>query len=403
MKMTRRTFLKSAAATAAMGMLSGLPRLAFANLPTENRFVLVILRGALDGLAAVPPYGDVNYKSARGSLAFNPPGMEDGVLDLDGFYGFNPALAPLLPLYQQKQLMVVHAVASPYRERSHFDAQNVLENGTINPGGSAGWLNRALVALNAELTSAIAINEQVPLVLQGALQVENWAPKGRTIDTKSDYMTKVAAMYQQDMLLKDPFNEAMKTQAIAEQTLPMDDANASNKAKNPDQLYTAARALGGFLAKADGPRVAVMEAGGWDTHFRQGTANGTLANRLGDLARGLAELPTAIGDSWKKTVVVVVTEFGRTVAENGTGGTDHGTGSMALVMGGAVAGGQVMAQWPGLAPANLYQGRDLQPTTDMRSIFKTVLAGHLNVPAAALESDVFPASSTATALKGMLV
>lgn len=402
MKMTRRTFVKSAGAAAAVGMLSGFPRLAFANLPTENRFILVILRGALDGLAAVPPYGDANYKTARGSLAFNPPGMEDGVLDLDGFYGFNPALQPLLPLYQQKQVMVVHAVASPYRERSHFDAQNVLENGTINAGGSAGWLNRALVALNAEPTSAIAINEQIPLVLQGKMQVESWAPKGRKMDAKSDYMTKMAAIYQQDPLLKDAFSEAMKTQEIAEQSLPMDDANASNNAKNPDQLYMAARATGEFLAKPDGPRVAVMEAGGWDTHFRQGTSNGVLANRLGDLAKGLAELPAAMGDSWNKTVVVVVTEFGRTVAENGTGGTDHGTGSMALVMGGNIRGGRVLAQWPGLAPANLYQGRDLQPTTDMRSIFKTVLAGHLNVPPAALENDVFPQSASAGAIKGIL-
>ena len=213
MKMTRRTFVKSAGAAAALSLL---PRFAFANLPTENRFILVILRGALDGLAAVPPYGDANYKSARGTLAFNPPGMEDGVLDLDGFYGFNPALQPLLPLYQQKQVMVVHAVASPYRERSHFDAQNVLENGTINPGGSAGWLNRALVSLNAQPTSAIAINEQIPLVLQGPMQVESWAPKGHTMDAHSDYMTKMAAIYQQDPMLKGAFSEAMNTQAIAE-------------------------------------------------------------------------------------------------------------------------------------------------------------------------------------------
>ncbi len=400
MKMTRRTFMKSAGAAAALSLL---PRLAFANLPTENRFVLVILRGALDGLAAVPPYGDPSYKSARGDLAFNAPGMEDGVLDLDGFYGFNPALQPLLALYQQKQLMVIHAVASPYRERSHFDAQNVLENGTINPSGSVGWLNKALVALNAQPTSAIAINQQVPLVLQGNLQVESWAPKGRELDAKSDYMTKMSALYQQDALLKDPFNEAMQTQTLAQQALPTDDANASNKAKNPDQLYAAARAAGQFLAKDDGPRIAVLEAGGWDTHFRQGTSNGILFNRLGDLAKGLAELPTAMGGSWKKTVVVVVTEFGRTVAENGTGGTDHGTGGMALVMGGAIDGGKVMAQWPGLAPEKLYQNRDLLPTTDLRSVFKTVLAGHLNVPATALENDIFPGSSGAPMLKGILV
>ena len=401
MDLTRRQFIKSAGATAAVAWASGLPRMAFATLPTDNRFILVILRGALDGLAAVVPYGDPNYKSARGGLAFNPPGMEDGVLDLNGFFGLNPALQPLLPLYQQKQMLAIHAVASPYRERSHFDAQNVLENGTISPGGTAGWLNRTLQVLNGANGSAIALNQQIPLVLQGKASVASWAPKGHDLDAQSGYMTKITAMYGHDPLLGPAFSQAVQTQAMAEQSLGMDDVDASKNAKNPHALYESARAAGTFLAQPTGPRMAVLEAGGWDTHFRQGTSNGVLFNRLSDLANGLAALPTSLGPAWKKTVVVVVTEFGRTVAENGTGGTDHGTGSVALVLGGAIRGGQVLGAWPGLAPANLYQARDLAPTTDMRSIFKTVLTTHLAVPSAPLETVIFPNSANAAPLTGI--
>jgi uncharacterized protein (DUF1501 family) len=402
MKITRRNFIKNAGALAALGVVSGFPRLSFANLPTDNRFILVILRGALDGLAAVPPYGDRDYKQQRGTLAFASPGEADGVLDLDGFFGFNPALQPLLPLYQKKQLAIIHATSSPYRERSHFDAQNLLENGTINPGGSEGWLNRALQALNADNGAAIAFNQQIPLVLQGKLNVESWAPKNRDVDASSDYMTKIAKMYKQDALLSAAFDEGMKAQSIAEESLSKDDLTASRNAKGADQLYSAAKAAAVFLTKENGPRVAVLEAGGWDTHARQGTADGQLYNRLADLGAGLAVLPEAMGGVWKKTVVIVVTEFGRTVAENGTGGTDHGTGTVAFVMGGGVNGGKVLGQWPGLGSGNLYQNRDLMPTTDMRSIFKTMLYAHLQTPIDTLENNIFPQSASAGLIKNLL-
>ena len=363
MGISRREFLKGAGAMAALGAI-GFPRLSFATLPTDHRFILVILRGALDGLAAVPAYGDREYKSQRGGLAFAMPGELDGALDLNGFFGLNPALQPLLPLYQQQQMAVIHAVASPYRERSHFDAQNLLENGTQSPGGTEGWLNRALQILKADPGAGIAINQQIPLVLQGKLSMESWAPKGRDVNASSDYMTKIASLYQQDPLLSSAFQEGMQVQSMA-QGMSQDDLTASRNAKDAGALYNGAKAAALFLTKENGPRVAVMEAGGWDTHARQGTANGQLYNRLADLGHGLAALPEAFGPVWKKTVVVVVTEFGRTVAENGTGGTDHGTGSAVFVMGGAMRGGQVLGRWPGLASGSLYQGRDLMPTTDM--------------------------------------
>lgn len=403
MTMTRRDFLKSVGALSVCTALSlGFPRLSFASLPADNRFVFVILRGALDGLAAVPPYGDRNYASMRGPLAFHPPGGEDSALDLNGFFGLHPAMEPLLPLYQQKHLAIVHAVASPYRERSHFDAQNLLENGTTHPGGTDGWLNRALLELRATDSSAIAINQQVPLVLQGKLQVGSYAPKGPKWHEESDYMQKMKALYSQDSSLASSFGEGVRTQEIAQASLPVDDKMAGGKAGGADQLYAAAQAATMFLAREDGPRVAVLEAAGWDTHAGQGTSHGALANRLADLARGLAYLPQGMGTSWDKTVVAVATEFGRTVHINGTNGTDHGTGSMVMVMGGGVRGGRVLGAWPGLSENALYQGRDLQPTTDMRSIFRTVLYAHMGVSEASLNHVIFPQSEPAGYMNDLL-
>jgi uncharacterized protein (DUF1501 family) len=384
-------------------MASTWPRLTFANLPTDNRFILVILRGALDGLSAVPPYGDPAYKARRSTIALSRPGEGDGTFDLNGFFGLHPALDGLMPLYQNKQLAVFHATSSPYRERSHFDAQNLLENGTTHAGGSSGWLNRALEVLQGGNGSAIAINQQVPLVLQGELVAASWAPKSREVDASSAYMTKIASLYKNDPMFASSFDESMRMQDVASQALTQDDMKASGRAKGSEQLYAAAKAAAVFLKKDNGPRVAVLEASGWDTHARQGGATGQLATRLHDLGNALGSLPQALGaDVWNKTVVMVVTEFGRTAAENGTGGTDHGTGGVAFVMGGSVRGGQVFGQWPGLGDGNLYQGRDVMPTTDMRSIFKTVLYAHLRAPVDALESTVFPDSHSATMIRGLM-
>ncbi len=399
--MQRRSFIQSAGALAGLSLMGG-PRLAFADLAGDQRIIIVILRGALDGLAAVAPYGDRDYATARGGLAFAPPGNDEGLIDLDGFYGLNPALAPLQALYKQREMAIIHAVATPYRDRSHFDAQNLLENGTTKPGGTVGWLNRTLQLLKADGTRAIALNQQVPLILQGLLETATWSPKGRDIDPNSDYLTKVAQLYQQDPFLGGAFAEAMRTEAMAAQALSSDDRMAARTAKGADQLFNAAKAAATFLATDGGPRLAVLEASGWDTHARQGTTNGQLFNRLNELARALAVFPAGLGAVWKKTVVLVVTEFGRTVAENGTGGTDHGTGGVALVLGGAIAGGQVFGAWPGLAPAKLYQNRDLMPTTDLRSLFKTVLADRLKVPMGPLESEIFPNSTAAGLIKGLM-
>lgn len=390
--LTRRNFIKSA------GLLTGcalFPRLTFASLPTDNRFILVILRGALDGLAAVPAYGDKSYASLRRSLAFAPPGEADGLLDLNGFFGLHPSLQPMLTLFQTGQMAIIHATATPYRERSHFDAQNLLENGTDKSGGDNGWLNRALGVLGSDATTAIALNPQTPLVLQGEVKTLSWAPKGeRKID--SSYMEKITELYSEDETLGTAFNEGLRADALMQSELSQEDLLSAGKALGAQHLYGAAKAAAIFLSAEKGPRVAVLEAGGWDTHANQGTGNGQLANRLADLGRALGELPELLGGSvWNKTVVVVVTEFGRTVAENGTKGTDHGTAGVTFLMGGRINGGKIYGEWPGLADSDLYQGRDLKPTTDMRGIFKTILYAHLNAPKDKLDSIIFPGSTDA--------
>lgn len=402
MPLSRRDFLLRLGAAGACGLMAGLPRLSFASLPTDQRFILVILRGALDGLAAVAPYGDRDYKGQRKALAFGQPGEAEGVLNLDGFFGLNPAMKPLLSLYQQNQMAIVHAVATSYRSRSHFDAQNLLENGTVRPGGHEGWLNRALVALNADKGSAMAFNRQVPLVLQGSIGVASWAPKKGELNEESNYMQRISALYAKDPHLAAAYDDAIRAQGMADMALSEEDQKASGKAKGPEHLLTTAQAAAAFLAKEDGPRMAVLEAGGWDTHARQGTVNGALAPKLADLAEALAILPRAMGGVWSKTTVVVVTEFGRTVSENGTGGTDHGTGTVAFVLGGAIRGGQVLGRWPGLAEDKLFEGRDLYPTTDLRSLLKTVLYSRMGASRSILENQVFPGSSDAGFLQGLV-
>jgi uncharacterized protein (DUF1501 family) len=393
MSISRRDLIKSAGALTFLSGFAGLSNLAFADINgTDKRFVLVILRGGMDGLAAVAPYGDPNYEAARGEgLAYAP----NEVVNLDGFFGLSSSLDSLLPIYTAKQLAVFHAVSLPYRSRSHFDSQNVLENGTAFPSGVSGWLNNALSLLGASRTDAMALNQQIPLVLQGKLGVASWAPKGTSFDLNSLYISSISKLYKQDSLLGDSFAAGIAAQQMAEASLPKDDMMASKGAKDADALVGAAKAAAAFLVQKTGPKVAVLEAGGWDTHVNQGKAVGHLATRLKYLGDSLGILRDDLtkGGVWDKTVVVVVTEFGRTVHENGTKGTDHGTGGVSFVMGGAVKGGKVFGSWEGLSTEKLFKGRDLMPTTDMRSIFKTVLVKHFGASSAAVDASVFPVPS----------
>jgi uncharacterized protein (DUF1501 family) len=383
----RRTLLRT---SLQLTLLAPLTRLASAAAKPDARFVLVILRGALDGLAAVAPYGEPQYQTLRGPLALGSPGTEGGVLKLDGTFGLHPSLANLHALYQTRELTVLHAVATPYRERSHFDAQKVLEAGKLTPAATdGGWLNRALAALHAggDSRGAVALNDTVPLVLRGEVAVSTWAPS-RLPDADEDLLARVRRMYEAvDPALASKLNEALDARAIAG-----DAAGGAMGGGPAQQVAPLVNAAARFLKSPDGPRIAVLDVGGWDTHANQGAAQGNLALRLRGLDSGIKTLKDELGAVWADTTVLVVTEFGRTVAVNGTRGTDHGTAGIALLAGGSVSGGRVLADWPGLGARDLYQNRDLRPTTDLRSVFKGVLAERFGLPEATLERSVFPDS-----------
>lgn len=368
-------------------------RLAFAKGQTgDKRFVLVILRGAMDGLSVVVPVGDPDYAKQRGKLALS---QQDGLLPLTGDFMLHPALPTVHTLYQQRQTLLLQAVASPYRERSHFDAQDLLENGSDRPHGRPdGWLGRALGPLGAE---GLAVGQDLPLVLQGPGQVTTWAPSALP-DADPGFLARVADLYAGDPLLGPALAKGLEANALAEAVL--DGKPLPKGGKRAEAAL--AEGAGKLMTSAGGPSIAVIELGGWDTHTNQGTTRGRLPVALGGLDAALAGLQKGLGSAWDQTVVAVVTEFGRTVAPNGSGGTDHGTATVALLLGGAVRGGQVVADWPGLTKGALYENRDLRPTLDLRAPLKGVLAGHLGLGSATLRDRVFPGSGAVAPLDGLL-
>lgn len=392
----RREFISSALLG---GVATLLPRVPVAATKSDARFILVILRGALDGLGAVPAYGDGNYASKRGALAITGPTQK-----LDGMFALHPSMSHLYQRYREKQLIVFHAVASPYRERSHFDGQDWLENGMAQlKSVRDGWLNRALPVLPATQRRstdqiAVALAQNVPLVLRGDVAVNSWAPS-RLPAADADTLQRIADLYSTDEYFATRLQSALAADGIAGQGM----STSMGGKRDPLNGFSAVTsAAGKFLAAPDGPRVAVIEVGGWDTHANQGAEEGQLGNRLRGLDQGLEVLRSSLGPAWSNTVMLIVTEFGRTVAVNGTRGTDHGTATCSFLTGGAVAGGRVIADWPGLRTADLYQQRDLKPTLDLRAVFKGVLAAHLGATQSDLETKVFPESGNAKALEGLV-
>ena len=407
--MQRREFLGLGALVAAGALVS--TRVAFAGAGARQpRFVLIILRGALDGLAAVPPYADPDYASLRREVALRAPGEAGGALPLNGFFGLHPALGFLQHCYTARELIVLHAVASPYRERSHFDGQDVLENGSVAAHAlPSGWLNRALAQLPGALPreAGVALGQNVPLVMRGPAAVTSWSPT-RLSALDEETLARLTDLYAADPLLSVRLADALAADAlVAAEDTATGQMQGSAQPPRGVQAYNAryaqvVQAAAGFLRQENGPRVAVFDTSGWDTHANEGAAQGQLAGRLGALDQALATLKQGLGAAWSDTAVLLVTEFGRTAAVNGTRGTDHGTGAAAFLLGGAVAGGRVIADWPGLATHALYQGRDLAPTLDLRSVCKGILAEHLGVPERALEDGVFPDSRAAKPLRGLL-
>jgi uncharacterized protein (DUF1501 family) len=413
----RREFLGAGALVAGGALLTSRISFARANTNGNSRFVFVILRGAVDGLAAAPPYGDHDYAGLRRDLALHPPGAAGGVLPLNGFFGLHPSLGFLQESFTARELIVFHAIASPYRERSHFDGQDVLENGFVRPHTTqTGWLNRALASIPGQGSHkelGVALGQNVPLVMRGPAAVTSWSPS-KLAALDEDTLQRVTDLYASDPLLATRLADALAADAIAGAE-PMGDGptvamshdvqgtQGPARRDRPGARYAEViHAAAGFLRRDDGPRVAVFDTTGWDTHANEGGAEGQLAGRLAALDAALRTLKGELGPVWNDTAVLLVTEFGRTAAVNGTRGTDHGTATVAFLVGGAVHGGRVIADWPGLSGRSLYQGRDLKPTLDLRSVMKGVMEEHLLIPSRALEDSAFPDSGGAKSLTGLV-
>ncbi len=377
----RRTFLAGSAAAVA---LLAAPNIAVAQAATDRRFVFIIQRGAADGLGTLAPTADPIFSGLRGAFA------EDfaGGARL-GDFTLHPSLAQAAQLYAAREALFVHAVASPYRDRSHFDGQNVLETG----GNAAyalrdGWMNRLLGLLPAREAKAIAVSATVPVVLRGSHEVASYAPSALP-DASDDLLARVATLYARDAELHAAWDQAMQTRAMA-------GASAPGAAQNGAATGTLAARL---LSGADGARLAVIETGGWDTHANQ---RGRLAAQLRNLDAMVGALKTGLGAEWANTLVVVATEFGRTAAPNGTGGTDHGTASVAMLFGGAVAGGRVVADWPGLSQSALYEGRDLKPTMDLDTLIASAVAAHYRLDPAHTGRALFPNIGAGRPVEGLI-
>ncbi|MDB5405326.1 MAG: hypothetical protein JWL84_238 [Rhodospirillales bacterium] len=378
------------------------PHAVLAAAPTERRFVVVLLRGALDGLAAVPPLGDGHYRELRGSLALPAVGEDGGCLALDPVFALNPALAAIHSYWAKDELLFVHAAGNGYRTRSHFDAQDLMEAGlAAKTGQSDGWLNRALGVIQPPLGDrrlGIAVGGAVPLLLRGKTRVASWEPPGLA-EASPEFLTTLAGLYAGDPLLGPALGDGLRGQSISAAVLG-DGGKGGPQGFGPKSFRPVAEAAGRLLGVPDGPRIAALEMTGWDTHVGQGSTAGRLAQNLEGLADGLQALAMALGPAWRDTVIVAVTEFGRTVAVNGTGGTDHGTASVALVMGGAVQGGAMHGDWPGLG--SLEENRDLRVATDARAVIKGVLRDHLGIDRAALEQRVFPDAAAVKPMDGLI-
>jgi uncharacterized protein (DUF1501 family) len=374
----------------------------------DPRFLAIVLRGALDGLATVAPVGDPDWIALRGDNAL----MLDGkapALKLNDFFALNPAMPNLHGMFHANEAIVIHACATPYRERSHFDGQDLLESGLAKPGMSdSGWLNRALSGLapggrvNPKSNKVFAVGPVTPLIARGPAPVLSWAPQ-RILPASEDTVMRLLDLYRHsDQKFATVLEENTKLAAIER----ADDMDPKSGGPGPGQVRAYFAEVAGtaakFLAQLDGPRVGALALDGWDTHVNEGIAKGRLSQLLGALDDALAAVKTNMGPAWPETTVALVTEFGRTARINGTDGTDHGTATVALLVGGALKGGRVIADWPGLKSADLYEDRDLKATTDLRAVLKGLLKDHLRADEHVLAENVFPGSADVKPMSGLL-
>ena len=386
-----------------------LPKLARAE-GRDPRFLTIVLRGALDGLATVAPVGDPHWESLRRDDALTLGGKTPA-LKLDEFFALNPAMPNLHRMFQTNEAIVVHAAATSYRERSHFDGQDVLESGGESPGTiKTGWLNRLLDGLASEEkvssngARAFAAGPVTPLVVRGPAPVLSWSPR-RILPASDDTIMRLLELYRHtDHDFARVLENRIKLASLAQDNGA--ELTGSGQVTGPNIVGAffaeAVGAAATFLARGDGPRVGALALDGWDTHYNEGIATGQLAQLLGALDRALDTAKQNMGKAWRETVVVLVTEFGRTARINGTLGTDHGTATVMLLAGGALKGGRVIADWPGLKAADLLEDRDLKPTIDVRGVLKGLLKDHLRADERTLATDVFPGSADVRPIPGLV-
>ncbi|MBS0463465.1 MAG: DUF1501 domain-containing protein [Proteobacteria bacterium] len=416
---TRRELLKGMAAAAAS--LTLFPRLAWAGdlangLAAGGRaqplLLVVMLRGGLDGLHAVPPMGDSAWGALRGSTPFAPGNNPAKPIAIDRDFALHPSFKYAAQLYQQKSFMPVVAVAPPYQGRSHFEAQDCVENGSATPSGANdGWLNRCVGNLRGE--QGLALAAAMPLMMRGAAKVSTWSPPLPPTVSPA-LVQQLDTLYAEDPRLSEAFAKAVaESQNDAMEAVDGGMGGMTRRANQGQPLLPAGKAkpgyggglqgmmgaAGKFQARVDGPQIAFVEDTGWDTHAGE---VGILDRKLAQLDDGLRDYHESIGAAWDRAAIVVVTEFGRTAKINGTGGTDHGTGGMAFLAGGAIAGGRIAGRWPGLSTQDLNEGRDLHATTDMRALFKGLLADHLRAPREVLDARVFPDSAAVRPMGGLV-
>lgn len=404
---SRRGFL---GASAAFSAWAGIPRIAAAS-GRDPRLVLMLLRGGLDGLSLCAPVGDPAYDSYRDEFAVALDGPVPGT-SLDNFFALNGRLKTVADLYANREATFIQAVATPYRSRSHFEAQDVLENGTDSHSHHQdGWLGRAVALMEADSrvasSRAFAAASSTPLALRGAPDVITYLPAGFPA-ASDDTRARLIDLYEHtDPLLAQVMLEGLALEATAgteaQQTMmaesDMGGMSRTQQREKFRQTIAAAAAAGRSMAADDGPRIGFLDMSGFDTHRRH--------QQLGDVLEGLDGAIAALRDQmapvWRDTVVVVVTEFGRTVRMNASDGTDHGTATAAMLLGGAVDGGRVIADWPGLAENALYEGRDLMPTTDLRAVLKGMLRDHLGLEGLLLAERVFPGTEDVRPLDGLVL
>lgn len=358
-----------------------------------RKLVVIIQRGACDGLSLAPPVGDPDYQALRGEIAI----PADKALMLGGPFGLHPKLIKLHELALTGEARIAPAVAIPQRIRSHFEAQDLLETGGAQLYASTtGWLNRTLQAAAPGRTiAALSIGAQEPLILRGPIQAQSWSPGGRMTGQTNRVAAALMDLYADDPLLGPALATGLQTEAEA-------DVINGGKPLSGADVQAFANTAARFLVAPGGPSIAVLSLDGFDTHANQGAESGQLAARLSVVDNVFAGLQAGLGEQWKDTVVIMATEFGRTARINGTRGTDHGTASCLVLAGGALKPGGIVGDWPTLQQARLFENRDLAPTLDVRAVFKGVLADHLGVDRRRLDTVVFPSSADARPVQGLV-